>query len=161
MPRRRLARALPAAHDARSPYTAVAYAPSGDAMITAGAGIGHVWTLDGDVPRSLPVTLAGGMGVVRAALLTADFAITAGDNGRAFVWDRETGKQIGARDRHDSAISGLALRGDTLWIASEDRTLNAWDIKIDTSSVAQLRQFMTDKHVPVELHDDVVRKKAR
>ncbi len=148
-------------HDARSPYTAVSYAPNGDALVTAGAGLGQIWTLDGDKPRPLPLALAGGMGVVHAALLTADFAVTAGDNGRALIWDRKTGKQIGMRDRHASSISGLALRGDTLWIASEDQTLNAWDIKIDTSSVAQLRQFMTDKHVPVELHDDVVRKRAR
>jgi WD40 repeat protein len=150
-------RLLRTIHDRRSPYTAVAYAPSGDAIVTAGAGIGQVWKLAGDTPL-FAVTLEGGMGVVRTALVTTDFVITAGDNGRALIWDRGTGKLIGSRDRHDKPISSLALHADTLWIASEDQTLNAWDIRIDTRAVAELRTFMAAKHVAVELRDDVVRK---
>jgi WD40 repeat protein len=98
---------------------------------------------------------------VRATLVTDDFVVTAGDNGRALIWDRGTGKLIGTRDRHDKPITSLALLGDTLWIASEDHTVNAWDVRIETGSASELRTFMTNQHVPVELIDDVVRKRVR
>jgi eukaryotic-like serine/threonine-protein kinase len=144
-----------------APYTSVAFSPRGDAVVTAGAGIGQVWTLDGDKLRPIPVTLEGGMGIVHAVLVTTDLVVTGSDHGRAMVWDRRTGKLLARRDRHDKPITSLAQRADKLWIGSEDQTLNAWDVSVDASSVAQLRKFMDERHVPVVLQDDVVRKKAR
>ncbi|HEY5926316.1 MAG TPA: protein kinase [Kofleriaceae bacterium] len=145
------------------PYNAVAFAPDGTAVVTAGTGVVHVWTVVYGFVGNVDVTLEGGMGVVRSVLVTPDSSrvITAGDNGRAMIWDRDKGKLLGTRDRHDKAISALALRGDTLWIASEDHTLNAWDVRVEEGKVPALQAFMKE-HVPVQLDiDDVVRKRTR
>jgi eukaryotic-like serine/threonine-protein kinase len=150
---------LTARHESSAQFYAVAFSPSGDTLVTAGPGGASVWGVDGDVLGTVEAKLAGGTDVVRSVLVTDDRVITGGDNGRASIWDYKKEKLIGMRDRHSKAISALALHGDTLWIASEDQTLNAWDVRIEKGPVDVLRQFMKDKHVPVELkNDDVVRK---
>jgi WD40 repeat protein len=143
-------------------FTAVAYAPNGKALVTAGRGVASVWKVVDDVVGKIERRLDGGTGEVRSVLITPELVFTAGNDGTAIVWDREKGKQLGTRDRHDRPISALALGGSTLWIASEDQTLTAWDVRIETSSAAVLRTFMQAKHVPVELQtDDVVRKRTK
>jgi len=154
---------LGARTDASTPYNAVAYSPKGDVLVTAGPGVVNVWKVVNDVIDKVDVTLdQGEMGVVREVLVTPDgsLVITAGDNGRAMIWDREKGKLLGARDRHDKMITSLALSGDKLWVASEDQMLSTWDVRIEKGSVRSLNDFMEAKHVPVELHEDVVGKKA-
>jgi WD40 repeat protein/tRNA A-37 threonylcarbamoyl transferase component Bud32 len=143
-------------------FTAVAYAPDGSALVTAGRGAASVWNVSDDVVGTAEAKLDGGTGEVRSVVVTRELVVTAGNDGTAIVWDRDKGKQLGTRDRHERPITSLALRGSTLWIASEDRTLNAWDVRIEMSPVPVLQQFMTAKHVPVELQsDDVVRKRTR
>jgi eukaryotic-like serine/threonine-protein kinase len=151
---------LTARRERSANFYAVAFSPDGKALVTAGAGGASVWSVTGDVIGTVEAKLGGGTDVVRSVLVTDDRVITGGENGRASIWDYKKEKLIGMRDRHGKAISALALHGDTLWIASEDQTLNAWDVRIEKGPVAALRQFMQDKHVPVELKgDDVVRKR--
>ncbi len=156
---------LASMRDRSSPHTAVAFAPAGDAIVTAGSGTAHIWKLRGDaIDTHDVITLEGGLGSVRAVLVTPDGSrvITGGDNGRAMIWDRYKGKLLARRDRHAKPITALALRGDELWIGSADHTLSSWNIRVETGSVASLREFMQHKHVPVELQvGDVVRKRVR
>ncbi len=143
-------------------YNVVTFSANGDALVTAGAGLADVWTVDHDRVGKIDVPLDAGTGLVRTVLVTPDGSrvITAGDTGQAKIWDRGNGKLLGTRDRHDKAISSLALHGDALWIGSSDQTLDECNVRVETGSVASLKQFI-DEHVPVELKDDVVRKRRR
>lgn len=152
---------LQARVDRGSPYRAVVFSPAGDALVTVGAGFADVRPVIGGMIGKIDVSLEGGMGVVRAVLVTPDGSriITGGDSGFAMIWDRYKGKLLGTRDHRDKPITALAVRGDTLWVASEDRLLTSWPIRVETGSADTLEQFLIDKHVPVELHADVVRKR--
>ena len=126
-----------------APYTTVGFAPAGDAVVAAGPGVAHVW----DVRTATKLTIEGPINVPRAAIIAGDGAlvITAGDDGVASIWDRHKGKLLGRRAHHKQPITALAARGDTLWVASADGTLAAWDIRIETRAVAALKQFMVEK----------------
>ena len=146
-----------------SPYTAAAFAPDGKALVTSSVGAADVWPVSGTSIGDVGVRLEGGMGIVRAIVVSADgkLVITAGDNGRAMIWDRDKGKLVGRRARHAKPISSLALAGDSLWIASEDQTLTKWNVRSETRLLGDLQAFMNE-HVPVELDmGDVVRKRQR
>ncbi|HEY5944456.1 MAG TPA: protein kinase [Kofleriaceae bacterium] len=146
--------------DLDSHYNAIAFAPDGSALVMAGPGFALVRKVIGGVVGKVDVTLESsvGIGVVRSVLITPDGSrvITAGDTGRAMIWDRKKGKLLGMRDRHDAAINALALQNETLWVASDDHMLSAWNVRVETGKVSELEKFMADKHVPVELQDDVV-----
>ena len=131
-----------------TPYLAIAF--SGGAIVAAGSRFAKVGA----------VALDGPIEVVRAIAVTPDGSrvITAGDDGVATIWDRDKGKLLGHRDRHARPISALAVDGETLWVASDDGTLAAWDIRVETRPIADIRRFMVEKHVPYEIQDDVVRR---
>jgi WD40 repeat protein len=151
-----------ATSDRGSPYRTVAFSPAGDALVTAGAGFADMRPVIGGLVGKIDVTLEGGMGVVRAVLVTPDGSriITGGDNGLAMIWDRYKGKLLGTRDHRDKPITALAVRGDTLWVGSEDPLLTSWPIRVETGSADSLEKFLIEKHVPVELHADVLRKRT-
>jgi WD40 repeat protein len=144
--------------DRATPYSAVTFASN--RLITAGEGIAHVWRMDGhDVVREL--SLEGPTGNVLAVAGDASRVITAGSDGRARIWSAAKGKLLGTRDYHERPVTGIALDGDTLWTASEDGTLGAWDVHIDIHHAAELATFMRAKHVVEHLDpDNVVRRGA-
>lgn len=142
--------------DRASPYGAVALTPT--TLVAAGEGVARVWTLDGDkLGRDLEIE--GPTGIVSSVATNGAFVITAGDDGRARVWDAEKGKLLGTRDDHELPLSGVALDGDTLWTASQDGTVGAWDVHVDEHSATELAAFMREKHVVEHLDaDNVVRR---
>ncbi|HUS32592.1 MAG TPA: protein kinase [Kofleriaceae bacterium] len=143
--------------DAARPYSALAFSKNGTILVAAGPGLADVWRVH-DGKLSFELALDGATGIVRAAAVTDDSSmiVTAGDDGRAYVWDAERGKRLGSRDYHERPVSSVRIDGDTLWVASEDGTLDAWDIHVDTRSAAELAAAMKAKHVPEYLDADTV-----
>jgi WD40 repeat protein len=98
-------------------------------------------------------------GDVRAVAFTTDGSrvITAGVDGIAKVWDAAKGKLVGIRDAHGGAIYSIAQSsdGNTLWTASHDRGIRAWNIRVESSPAIELDAFL-NKHVPWCLGDDAV-----
>jgi WD40 repeat protein len=141
------------------PYTAVAFAPDGQFLVAAGPGLADIWHVEpGGLTRQF--ALDGATGIVHAAAVSGDSSmiITAGDNGRAHVWDAAKGKLLGSRDYHEKPITAITVDADTLWIASEDGTLGAWDVSVETGTAAEIAARMREKHVPEHLDaDNVVR----
>jgi WD40 repeat protein/tRNA A-37 threonylcarbamoyl transferase component Bud32 len=140
------------------PVTALAFSPDGDSLVVAGQGELRSFRTDGD---GRPVqTIPGPVGGIHAVVYGPnDLVISGGDDGIARVWDAATGKLVGTRDPHRRALTALALARDgaTLWTASEDGTVTAWDVAVDTRSRAALDAFV-QKYVPWHLDaDDVVR----
>ncbi|HEX5057977.1 MAG TPA: protein kinase, partial [Kofleriaceae bacterium] len=140
-------------------YNAVAFAPDGSALVAAGPGFARVFDVTSKGIGDVAITLdpSEDIGVVRTVLFAAEGAlvITAGDRGRALIWDRQKGKLLARRDRHDAAINALGMDGEILWVASEDQTLRAWKVHVDTRTLEELQDFMID-HVAWTLKDDVV-----
>ena len=139
-----------------TPYQTVAFSHDGRALVVAGPVAAQVRRTDQLDKLQFPLT--DPTGFVRAAVFTDDGSrvITAGDDGRAHIWDADNGKLLASRDHRDKPINALALDGDTLWIAGQDGTLGAWEIQVDTRSASKLRQFMRDKHILQHLDDDDV-----
>ncbi|HSD87363.1 MAG TPA: protein kinase [Kofleriaceae bacterium] len=148
-------------HDESTPYTSLAFAPDGRSLVVGGLGFAHVWRVDDGKLGKKQFSIEGPTNAVRAVGFTADGSrvITAGDDGRAQLWDAEKGKQLGIRGSHGQAVTAIAVDGDTLWVASGDSgALGAWDIHVERESAADLDEFMKNKHILEHLdHDDVVR----
>jgi WD40 repeat protein len=97
-------------------------------------------------------------GEVRAVVLTADGTrmITAGSGGSK-IWDTANGKLLSTRAANAGGIEAIALDGDTLWTASSDGAIAAWDVQSDTRSTEELTSFVRT-HDPWRLDDnDVIR----
>jgi WD40 repeat protein len=143
-----------------TPYRTVAFSPDGESLVAAGPEAAHVWRLaHGTLGLRFPLT--DPTGFVRTAVFSDDGSrvITAGDDGRAHIWDADKGKPLASRDHREKPINAIAVDHDTLWIAGQDGTLGGWDIGVDTSSASQLLDFMREKHILEHLdEDDVVRR---
>ncbi len=100
-------------------------------------------------------------GDVHAAAFTGDgtLVITAGEDG-AKIWDAATGKLLGTRDAHGRTLEALAVHDDSLWLASSEGTLGAWDIRIDTDTPDQLDRFVAEFDPWFLNKDDVVQQRS-
>jgi WD40 repeat protein len=138
----------------RGPITAIAFSLDADRSTVAIAGL--TWVLLFHIKAGrlepLPTRIDESMGL-HAVALSEDSTrvITAGTDG-AHVWDVATGKLIGTRDDH-TLITGLALHDDTLWTASEDGTIDAWDVRVETRPVGVIEREILPK-APWRLDDD-------
>ena len=98
---------------------------------------------------------------LRAVAFNRDrtLVITAGADG-AKLWDAATGKWLGRRDER-GGLSGLAISGDTLWTASDNNTIDAWDIRIEDRPAKAIDEFVA-AHGPWRLdeHDVLYPRKA-
>jgi WD40 repeat protein len=138
--------------------TSIALSPRDGAMAVAAATnvviyprvvIDHMRQYGSPFPLDSP-------GEVRSAVFSADgsFVITAGSDG-AKLWDAATGKLAATRDAHGRVLEALALHGDTLWLASSDGTIGAWDVHVEKRAADELASFVRD-HDPWTLGDDDV-----
>ncbi|HUJ57895.1 MAG TPA: protein kinase [Kofleriaceae bacterium] len=127
--------------------SAVAFSPDGGRLIVAGMTDAKIYRAGVRVYLAEPIALDGA-GEVRAAQFTADGTrvITAGGDGIARIWDAATGKELGRRGAHGKALEALAIHDDdTLWLASSDGTISAFDIHADTRSAAELDRFVRER----------------
>jgi WD40 repeat protein len=136
---------------------ALAVAADGRAVALAGESFVHVYAIvDGRIAAAVsPLVLDGPTGVVDGVVFSRDGAliITASSDGLARVWDAANGKQLGARVVHGAATA-LALAADdaTLWIASDDGDVTAFDVHVATGPV----DAFAAAHAPWRLGDDDV-----
>jgi eukaryotic-like serine/threonine-protein kinase len=142
----------------RGEITALAFSRLGDRIVIAtGNEVGLFG--DGETGWTSLVTLDN-PGEVHAVQLTADGkrVITAGSDGSK-IWDAANGKLLATRAANAGGIEAIALDGDdTLWTASSDGSITAWDIQSDTRSPEDLARFVRTRD-PWRLDDnDVIRR---
>ena len=141
--------------------TALAFAPDGTRLAIAGPAAVEIRAIEhGRIAPTALTTIDGSPSDVGALAFACGGAclVTGSDAGIAEVWDATSGKQLGTRDPHAGAISGLAVdaSGTTLWIATEGNTVGAWQLRLETRDVAALACFVAAR-VPWRLGaDDVV-----
>ncbi len=113
---------------------------------------------DGRIADRATTTIDGSPGDVRALVFACDGTclVSGNDAGLAEIWDTATGRLLATRDPHTGAISGLALAGETLWIATEGKVVGAWPLRVETRTRDKLQGYIAE-HVPWRLGtDDVV-----
>jgi WD40 repeat protein/tRNA A-37 threonylcarbamoyl transferase component Bud32 len=128
-------------HNLPTAITAIGHAPCGSLVVASAGHVELYPPLAGDsLGRG---TVLDNPGEVRAAAFTADgsLVVTAGGDG-AKIWDAATGKLLGTRGAHGRAHEALALERDTLWLASGDGTLAAWDLAINMDAPEVLAEFV-------------------
>jgi WD40 repeat protein len=139
----------------RGEVTALAFSRLGSLVIATG---NEVARFDRGDAGWTPVVTLDNPGEVRAVVLTADGTrmITAGSGGSK-IWDAANGKLLATRAANAGGIEAIALDGDTLWTASSDGSIAAWDVQSDTRSPEDLASFVR-LHDPWRLDDnDVIR----
>ncbi|MBL0220106.1 MAG: serine/threonine protein kinase [Myxococcales bacterium] len=142
--------------------TALAFAPSRAVIAIGGHTDARVFSLDegGGLAAARPLTVDGPTGEVRGLAFACGghCVITAGADGITRIWDADKGKLLGTRGFHGPPITGLAMAGDTLWLAGEgtEGRIGAYVVRSDTRSLDELRAFFRDFHLPWELDDDDV-----
>jgi WD40 repeat protein len=137
---------------------AIAFRRDGKQLVVADDTETRIYAVDhGVVDEASSVRLDGSTGNARAVAFTPDHSrvITAGADGVAQIWDASKGTLIGKRVQRD-AITSLALTADGrfLWVGTENKTVQAWDIRVETRSADELEEFV--ERIPWQLDDDDV-----
>jgi WD40 repeat protein len=143
--------------------TALAFSANGDALVVAGQGEARIYRIANRRLDAAGSSIPGPTGNVRGVVCSPDgsLVITASDEGSAKIWDAKSGKLLGIRDPQGKPLTALALArdGNTLWLASEDGTIGAWDVHAEKRTLAELRAIAEHKD-PWDLGpDDVIRRR--
>jgi WD40 repeat protein len=130
--------------------TALAFSPDGTRLAVGGGEEAQIYRF-GRASMAPVTRVEGTPGELQAMVFACGGAclITGGETGIAQIWDAAKGTLLGTRDPHAGAITGLALaeHGTKLWIATEDKTVGEWDVRVETRNAVALECFMS-AHVP-------------
>jgi len=103
--------------------TAVAFAPDGKRMLTAGGKTAHI--LEGDKIKSLDHADS-----LLSAVFSRDglFVATAGKDRQAHLWDVAAGEPLGVPLEHPGLVNSVAFTpdGKALWTACQDGVARKW-----------------------------------
>ncbi|HET9987243.1 MAG TPA: WD40 repeat domain-containing protein [Kofleriaceae bacterium] len=137
----------------RGAVTALAFSTTGDSLVITGRNEAVVFAR---ATAWIPRVPFDGPGEIRAAAFTGDDSrvITAGDAGFE-VWDAATGKLLATHDANAGPIEAIAMASETLWTASADHSITAWDVRSETGSREAVAAF-TRLYDPWWLDDDDV-----
>ncbi len=117
-------------HGHRGELTAVAYAPEGGELATAGAD-GKLMLWDSREGVHLR-TLEGHEGKATGVVFHPDGKqlISCGEDGAIRVWGRQKGDLLRKLEGHAGAVTSLAVSPDGRWLASggADRMVRLWDL---------------------------------
>ncbi|MEO8550233.1 MAG: protein kinase [Kofleriaceae bacterium] len=135
------------------PVTALALAPTGDRLVVAGRDEAILFA---HTTAWIPRVALDAPGAIRAAAFTNDGSrvVTAGETGFE-VWDAAAGKVLAAHNANVGTLEAIAVARDTLWTASADHSIAAWDVRSETASRDVVATF-TRLHDPWWLDDDDV-----
>jgi serine/threonine protein kinase len=111
----------------------IRFSPTGNLVAIEAEETTQVWDLSASLPTYREFKHQGN---VRNSLFSPDGqrCYTIGRDGKAFIWDTETGNQIGDPMTHDDAIleCELSSDGQLFATASADTTAKIWDAKTGT-----------------------------
>jgi len=126
-----------------SQVRAAKFSPDGQLIVTAGMGMGRVWsTATGSQLRGF----SGYRGLVAEVAASPDgrTMLTGGHSGPAMLWDATTGTVLQQLSGHTESVTSVAFSPDglTALTGSADHTVRLWDV----ATGAEIRQFLGHNH---------------